>query len=69
MEFEIYKIGCRSYLVFKPSLSEDEVKKLANKHFKRKLSQLVAKKCTVQRDTLYLEGGRGTKVWAVWTDR
>ena len=70
MEFEIYKNGSKSYLVFKPSLTEDAVKVLANKHFKTKRSDLVAKKCVVVRGTLYLEGGgHGTKVWAVWVER
>lgn len=66
---EIYKIGRKSYVVFKPSLSEEEVVTKANRYFKVKRSMLVAKKCVVQRNILHITGGKGTKVWAVWIDR
>ena len=64
---EIYKMGKKTYLVFKPTLSEEQVKREANKHFKTRISSLVAKRCSVVRDELffYVKHG-GTKCWAVW---
>ena len=65
MNYEVFKSGREAYVVVDKDFKRKEALRIANQHFKVKLTNLLIQTAYQKGDTLYFKEKKGQPVWVV----